>query len=344
METGLSGLNEVTIDGSHDEVLAAVAQPRPDRVLVIGEAFRRGLGIEKIYAACRYDRWFLEQIRALIEVEEDVKTGGLPGDAPALLRLKSLGFSDQRLAELTGKTAAEVAHRRRLLGVAPVYKRVDTCAAEFPANTAYMYSTYENEFGRAAECEAWPSEQTKVVILGGGPNRIGQGIEFDYCCVHAAYALKEAGYEAIMVNCNPETVSTDYDTSDRLYFEPLTDEDVIELIRAEQQNGHLLGVIVQLGGQTPSSSRMRSPRPAYRFSVPPPTPSTWPRTGSVSRRFCIAWICGSPPTGLRYLPRRRGKWQQRSDFRLLSDRPTCSAGAPWTSCTSRTTLIVISSG
>ena len=134
--------------------------------------------------------------------------------------------------------------------MAPVYKRVDTCAAEFPANTAYMYSTYENEFGRAAECEAWPSERAKVVILGGGPNRIGQGIEFDYCCVHAAYALKEAGYEAIMVNCNPETVSTDYDTSDRLYFEPLTDEDVIELIRAEQQNGHLLGVIVQLGGQT----------------------------------------------------------------------------------------------
>jgi carbamoyl-phosphate synthase large subunit len=251
METGLSGFNEVTIDGSHDEVLAALAQPRPDRVLVIGEAFRRGLGIDKIYAACRYDRWFLEQIRALIEVEQEVKTRGLPGDASSLLRLKSLGFSDQRLAELTGKTAAEVAHRRRLLGVTPVYKRVDTCAAEFPANTAYMYSTYENEFGLAAECEARPSDRTKVVILGGGPNRIGQGIEFDYCCVHAAYALKEAGYEAIMVNCNPETVSTDYDTSDRLYFEPLTDEDVIELLRAEQQNGHLLGVIVQLGGQTP---------------------------------------------------------------------------------------------
>src|SRR5512144_2091879 len=251
METGLSGFNEVAIDGSHDEVLAALAQPRPDRVLVIGEAFRRGLRMDKIYNACRYDRWFLEQIRDLTETEAEVRDRGLTGDAPGLLRLKSLGFSDQRLAELSGKTAAEVAHRRGLLGVRPVYKRVDTCAAEFPAQTSYMYSTYENHFGVVAECEARPSERSKVVILGGGPNRIGQGIEFDYCCVHAAYALKAAGYEAIMVNCNPETVSTDYDTSDRLYFEPLTEEDVIELIRAEQQNGRLLGVIVQFGGQTP---------------------------------------------------------------------------------------------
>ena len=251
METGLSGFNEVAIDGSHDEVLAALAQPRPDRVLVIGEAFRRGLGIDKIYGACRYDRWFLEQIRDLIEIEAEVRNRGLPGDAPGLLRLKSLGFSDQRLAELSGKKAAEVAHHRRLLGVRPVYKRVDTCAAEFPAKTSYMYSTYESDLGPVAECEALPSDRSKVVILGGGPNRIGQGIEFDYCCVHAAYALKGAGYEAIMVNCNPETVSTDYDTSDRLYFEPLTEEDVIELIRAEQQNGRLLGVIVQFGGQTP---------------------------------------------------------------------------------------------
>ena len=251
METGLSGFNEVAIDGSHDEVLAALAQPRPDRVLVIGEAFRRGLLMDKIYGACRYDRWFLEQIRDLIEIEAEVRERGLPGDAPGLLRLKSLGFSDQRLAELTGETVAEVAHRRRVLGVGPVYKRVDTCAAEFPAQTSYMYSTYESDLGLAAECEARPSDRSKAIILGGGPNRIGQGIEFDYCCVHAAYALKGAGYEAIMVNCNPETVSTDYDTSDRLYFEPLTEEDVIELIRAEQQNGRLLGVIVQFGGQTP---------------------------------------------------------------------------------------------
>jgi carbamoyl-phosphate synthase large subunit len=220
-------------------------------VLVIGEAFRRGLRMDKIYSACRYDRWFLEQIRDLIEIEAEVRDRGLPGDAPGLLRLKSLGFSDQRLAELGGKTAAEVAHRRGLLGVRPVYKRVDTCAAEFPAQTSYMYSTYENDFGVVADCEALPSDRSKVVILGGGPNRIGQGIEFDYCCVHAAYALRGAGYEAIMVNCNPETVSTDYDISDRLYFEPLTEEDVIELIRTEQQNGRLLGVIVQFGGQTP---------------------------------------------------------------------------------------------
>ena len=179
------------------------------------------------------------------------RSRGLPSDEAGLQRLKSLGFSDPRLAELSGKTAAEVALRRRLLGVAPVYKRVDTCAAEFPTQTSYMYSSYDSEPGFAGECEAWPSDRTKVVILGGGPNRIGQGIEFDYCCVHAAYALKEAGFEAIMVNCNPETVSTDYDTSDRLYFEPLTAEDVIELIRAEQRNGKLLGVIVQFGGQTP---------------------------------------------------------------------------------------------
>ena len=264
METGLSGFNEVAIDGSHDEVLAALAQPRPDRVLVIGEAFRRGLRIDKIYGACRYDRWFLKQISDLIEIEAEVGKRGLPGDAPGLLRLKSLGFSDQRLAELTGETVAEVAHRRRILGVSPVYKRVDTCAAEFPAQTSYMYSTYESDLGLAAECEAWPSDRSKAIILGGGPNRIGQGIEFDYCCVHAAYALKGAGYEAIMVNCNPETVSTDYDTSDRLYFEPLTEEDVIEMIRAEQQNGRLLGVIVQFGGQTP----LKLARPLAAAGIP----------------------------------------------------------------------------
>ena len=251
METGLSGFNEVVIEGGHDEVLAALAQPRPDRALVIGEAFRRGLGIDAIYAACRYDRWFLEQIRDIVEIEAQIRAAGLPSDANGLLYLKGLGFSDQRLSELTGKTPAAVAHRRRLLGVTPVYKRVDTCGAEFPSQTSYMYSTYETDLGFAPECEAEPTERTKVVILGGGPNRIGQGIEFDYCCVHAAYALKEAGFEAIMVNCNPETVSTDYDTSDRLYFEPLTEEDVLELLHVEQRAGRLLGVIVQFGGQTP---------------------------------------------------------------------------------------------
>jgi carbamoyl-phosphate synthase large subunit len=251
MEIGLTGLNEVSLNGSRDAVLAAVSLPRPDRLLAIAQAFRHKLSIEEVYGACHYDRWFLEQIKQLVAVEEEVRLRGLPGDAPSLHRLKALGFSDQRLAQLSGKTVREVATRRRVLGVSPVYKRVDTCAGEFPSQTSYMYSTYEGDGTHRPECEAAPSERTKVVILGGGPNRIGQGIEFDYCCVHAAYALKEAGYEAIMVNCNPETVSTDYDTSDRLYFEPLTDEDVIELIRVEQSRGTLLGVIVQFGGQTP---------------------------------------------------------------------------------------------
>ena len=256
METGLTGLNEVEIDGAGDgantdAIRAALALPRPDRVLVIAQAFRCGLSVDEVQASCAYDRWFLDQIRHLVEVEKGVRENGLPGDAPGLLRLKMLGFSDERLAELSGETAAAVAGRRRALGVVPVFKRVDTCAAEFPARTPYMYSTYEGDGLTPAECEADPSDRDKVVILGGGPNRIGQGIEFDYCCVHAAYALKEAGFETIMVNCNPETVSTDYDTSDRLYFEPLTEEDVTELIRVEQSRGRFLGVIVQFGGQTP---------------------------------------------------------------------------------------------
>ncbi len=252
METGLTGLNEVEVEGTGGDALkAALATPRPDRVLVIAQAFRQGLGIGEIQAACRFDRWFLERIRDLVVVEEEVRRQGLPGAAPELLRLKKMGFSDERLAELSGKTVDEVTFRRGALNVHPVYKRVDTCAAEFPSLTPYMYSTYEGDGVNAPECEADPSTRTKVVILGGGPNRIGQGIEFDYCCVHAAYALKDAGFEAVMVNCNPETVSTDYDTSDRLYFEPLTAEDVIELIRVEQSAGTLLGVIVQLGGQTP---------------------------------------------------------------------------------------------
>ena len=251
METGLCGLNAPSLDGGHDQVLAALATPRPDRLLVIAEAFRRGFGIEEIHAACRYDRWFLEQIKDLVDTEAEVRRTGLPGDFTGLLHLKTKGFSDQRLAELTGARTADVVRFRRLLGLAPVFRRVDTCAAEFPAKTSYMYSVYEPDAAFDRDCEAWPSERDKVIILGGGPNRIGQGIEFDYCCVHGSYALREAGFEAIMVNCNPETVSTDYDTSDRLYFEPLTDEDVIELARVEQTHGQLKGVIVQFGGQTP---------------------------------------------------------------------------------------------
>jgi len=255
LETGLCGFNEIDIDGAEggdkNAVKAALAIPSPDRILVIAQAFRHGLSVAEVQAASKYDPWFLSQIKEIIDTEEAVRTNGLPIDAPGLLALKKMGFSDERLAQLTATRADGVARLRRTLNVHPVYKRVDTCAGEFPARTPYMYSTYEGDGVNPPECEADPGDRKKVVILGGGPNRIGQGIEFDYCCVHAAYSVREAGLEAIMVNCNPETVSTDYDTSDRLYFEPLTDEDVIELIRVEQSNGTLLGVVVQLGGQTP---------------------------------------------------------------------------------------------
>jgi len=219
--------------------------------LLIGQAFRLGMSVQEVHELCKVDPWFLEHIKDIIDIETDVQQNGLPNDAPALLKLKKMGFSDARLAELCEQTEQHITDARQNLGVTPVYKRVDTCAAEFASQTSYMYSAYEGDGLREAECEADPSAAKKVVILGGGPNRIGQGIEFDYCCVHASYALKEAGFETIMVNCNPETVSTDYDTSDRLYFEPLTVEDVISLIRTEQTNGTLLGVIVQFGGQTP---------------------------------------------------------------------------------------------
>ncbi|HVB16728.1 MAG TPA: carbamoyl-phosphate synthase large subunit, partial [Stellaceae bacterium] len=200
---------------------------------------------------CRYDPWFIERIREIVMAEERVRQGGLPDDPAGLLRLKKMGFSDARLAKLAGTSEAETTDLRHRLGLRPVYKRVDTCAAEFASLTPYMYSCYEGDGLSPPECEADPSARDKVIILGGGPNRIGQGIEFDYCCVHAAYSLSAAGIETIMVNCNPETVSTDYDTSDRLYFEPLTAEDVIEIVRVEQTRGRLLGVIVQFGGQTP---------------------------------------------------------------------------------------------
>jgi len=254
METGLTGFNEVQIADADDSdgkeaIVAALARPTPDRLLVIAQAFRHGLSIAEVHAACKYDPWFLEQIEEIVRTEEQIRKDGLPKDADRLQALKRMGFSDARLAELTKAKEAEVSDFRRKLGVVPVFKRVDTCAAEFDSTTPYFYSTYE--FGPDAECEARPQDRTKVMILGGGPNRIGQGIEFDYCCVHAAYALKEAGFETIMVNCNPETVSTDYDTSDRLYFEPLTVEDVLEIVRVEQSKGRLLGVIVQFGGQTP---------------------------------------------------------------------------------------------
>ena len=254
LETGLTGLDEIAVPGAEsdnrDAMRAALARPTPDRLLVIAEAFRRGLSVADIQELTRYDPWFLEQVRELVTTEAGIVANGLPADADGLLALKRMGFSDARLAKLAGRSAGEVAGLRASLGVRPVFKRIDTCAAEFESQTPYLYSTYEAGAAEA-ECEARPSSRNKVIILGGGPNRIGQGIEFDYCCVHACYALSEAGYETIMVNCNPETVSTDYDTSDRLYFEPLTAEDVLEIVNVEQRAGHLAGVIVQFGGQTP---------------------------------------------------------------------------------------------
>lgn len=257
LETGLDGLEDYDIPGLDEgddqaALFAKLAEPSPDRLLVIAQCMRHGMSNEDIHKACYVDPWFLDQIRDLMECEAGVAKSGLPGDAKAMRRLKSKGFSDARLATLSGGTEKDVRAHRHSLEVRPVFKRIDTCAAEFEAKTPYMYSTYEvPAFEDTPDCESNPTEAKKVIILGGGPNRIGQGIEFDYCCCHACFAMAEAGYESIMVNCNPETVSTDYDTSDRLYFEPLTAEDVLELIRVEQSNGTLHGVIVQLGGQTP---------------------------------------------------------------------------------------------
>jgi carbamoyl-phosphate synthase large subunit len=283
LETGLDGFNRVPeLEGaSRDVITAALARQTPDRLLHVAQAMREGFTVDDIHAITHYDPWFLRHIAEIIAEEANILANGLPLEADGLRRLKAMGFSDKRLATLAvrsvgvagglGETQArrsgllhdalkglagatseaEVRELREKLGVYPVFKRIDSCAAEFEAITPYMYSTYEGPTFGAPECEAAPSGRRKIVILGGGPNRIGQGIEFDYCCVHACFALAEAGYETIMVNCNPETVSTDYDTSDRLYFEPLTGEDVLEILRVEQQNGELVGVIVQFGGQTP---------------------------------------------------------------------------------------------
>ena len=253
LETGLSGFDEIAIPGAPDRaaVSKALSEATPDRLRNIAQAMRHGFTDDDINAITAFDPWFLARIREIIEVEAQVRAKGLPLDAPGIRKLKMMGFTDARLATLTGRDEAQVRRARQRLGVKAVFKRIDTCAAEFEAQTPYMYSTYEAPAMGDVECEARPSNAKKVVILGGGPNRIGQGIEFDYCCCHACYALTAAGYETIMVNCNPETVSTDYDTSDRLYFEPLTLEHVLEILRVEQENGTLHGVIVQFGGQTP---------------------------------------------------------------------------------------------
>ncbi|WP_300549818.1 carbamoyl-phosphate synthase large subunit [Roseovarius sp.] len=257
METGLTGFDEVVIEGATDAtsgkaaVIKAISQATPDRMRTIAQAMRHGLTDDEINAATAFDPWFLARIREIVEAEEQIRRDGLPVTEDGLRALKMLGFTDARLAILTGRDEGQVRRARQNLGVRAVFKRIDTCAAEFEAQTPYMYSTYESPMMDEVECESRPTDRKKVVILGGGPNRIGQGIEFDYCCCHACFALTKAGYETIMINCNPETVSTDYDTSDRLYFEPLTFEHVMEILSTEQQNGSLHGVIVQFGGQTP---------------------------------------------------------------------------------------------
>jgi carbamoyl-phosphate synthase large subunit len=284
LETGLDGFNRVDelAGAGRDQINAALSRATPDRLLAIGQAFREGFSVEDVHAVTKYEPWFLRQIAEIIAAEAQVEANGLPVDAAGLRALKAMGFSDSRLAKLAvrsvqmvgsanmaragllhdvveamaGATSeAEVRALRHRLGVRPVFKRIDSCAAEFEAVTPYMYSTYESGLFGEPENEAMPTDRRKIVILGGGPNRIGQGIEFDYCCCHACFALGsdmgDAGFETIMINCNPETVSTDYDTSDRLYFEPLTAEDVLEILDVERSNGTLIGVIVQFGGQTP---------------------------------------------------------------------------------------------
>ena len=244
LDTSLGDLNTV--------IRADLSKQTPERLRMVAQAFRNGFSVRTINEITAIDPWFLRQIEDIVNTENRVKDKGLPVQKEGLRTLKADGFSDARLAALSGQSEYQVRKLRRDLGVRPVYKRVDTCAAEFAAKTPYMYSTYETPFfGKTPECESRPGDRKKVIILGGGPNRIGQGIEFDYCCCHAAFALGESNIESIMVNCNPETVSTDYDTSDRLYFEPLTEEDVLELIEKEREHGELLGVIVQYGGQTP---------------------------------------------------------------------------------------------
>src|SRR6478735_8136585 len=280
LETGLTGLNDIALPGlgegdDKNVVRAALGTPSPDRILKVAQAIRLGFDEEQIFEACKIDPWFIRQIKDIVDMEARVREHGLPPSAAQFRMLKAMGFSDERLATLAGLEPSEVAAKRRALDIHPVYKRIDTCAAEFASPTAYMYSTYESGFAGPPQCEARPSAAEKIIILGGGPNRIGQGIEFDYCCCHAAFSLSGAGYETIMVNCNPETVSTDYDTSDRLYFEPLTEEDVLEIVRKEETNGRVKGIIVQFGGPTPRRCRSLAPRL---------TPSTLRKTATGSRR------------------------------------------------------------
>ncbi len=285
LETGRDGFNEI-LEGDEPEVREAnlrreLREAGAERILYVADAFREGMAFDTVRELTGIDPWFLDQILEIVEIEADLRGRSLKSfSREEIFRLKRTGFSDSRIAALLGEPEARLRARRHELGVRPVYKRVDTCAAEFATSTAYMYSSYEEE------CESDPSGKDKIMVLGGGPNRIGQGIEFDYCCVHAALALRDDDFETIMVNCNPETVSTDYDTSDRLYFEPLTLEDVLEIVNREQPKG----VIVQFGGQTPLKLARDLEAEGCPSSAPPPIPSTWPRTANVSSNCWKGWV------------------------------------------------------
>ena len=250
LETGFSGLDRI-FNLSKRQIEKKLKENIPNKILLVAEGIRKKISLDRIFKLSKIDPWFLGQIKEIVDCEINLKKIGLPRNFTEFNRIKSIGFSDKKLSELTNLSEDVVRKKRIALKILPVYKKVDTCAAEFKSFTPYMYSTYQRNFSIVSECEAEPTSKKKIIILGGGPNRIGQGIEFDYCCCQASFSLKDAGFETIMVNCNPETVSTDYDTSDRLYFEPLKEEFVFNIIKKEQMNGNLIGIIAQFGGQTP---------------------------------------------------------------------------------------------
>ena len=339
METGLTGLDEFALEGlgagdDKNVIRAALGRPSPDRILKVAQALRLGLDPEHVHASCKIDPWFIQRIKEIVEEERRVAVHGLPATAGAMRRLKAKGFSDARLAKLAGLTEGEVRARRKSLGVEPVFKRIDTCAAEFASPTAYMYSTYEAGLSGEPVCEAAPTAREKIVILGGGPNRIGQGIEFDYCCCHACFALTKAGFETIMINCNPETVSTDYDTSDRLYFEPLTAEDVLEIIRTEQASGTAEGghrAVRRPDAAQARRAARRGGRADPRHLARRHRPCRGPRPLQGADRQARP-----APARERHREQAVGGAAQSprsSAIRSSSARPTCSAGAPWRSST-----------
>lgn len=314
--------------GDKAGLLREAARPTDGRINTVMQAIRAGATREEVFDATRIDPWFVDQMFLLKEIADELAAAERL-DPELLADAKRHGFSDRQIAEIRGLREDVVRELRHTLGVRPVYKTVDTCAAEFAARTPYFYSSYDEE------TEVAPREKPAVIILGSGPNRIGQGIEFDYSCVHASFALSDAGYETVMVNCNPETVSTDYDTSDRLYFEPLTLEDVLEIVHAEQQAGPVTGVVVQLGGQTPLGLAQASRTTASRSSAPRRRPSTPPRTAAPSAASWRRPASPRPSTAPRPPSPRPRPSPTRSATRSWSARPTCSAAAAWRSSTTR---------